>query len=104
MSLRLRLALWYGVLTGLIVLLAGTLAYAIHSRSQYDSLDRALEGAVEHVAGAHEAVDRAHELESMLATPIRSYPTSPCGLPRPMAKSWLHRPMLHWPTWLILVR
>ncbi|MBI4491640.1 MAG: HAMP domain-containing histidine kinase [Chloroflexi bacterium] len=70
MSLRLRLALWYGGLTGLIVLLAGLLAYAIFSRIQYDDLDQALEGAVEHAAGTYVAARTSDELATMLETPI----------------------------------
>ncbi|MCZ7574689.1 MAG: HAMP domain-containing histidine kinase [Ardenticatenaceae bacterium] len=70
MSLRLRLALWYGGLTGLIILMIGVLAYAAYHRTQYDNLDRALEGAVEHVAGAHSSLAVAGEVAAMLATPI----------------------------------
>ena len=39
MSLRLRLALWYGGLTGLAIVLVSLLAYAIHSRAHYDEID-----------------------------------------------------------------
>lgn len=70
MSLRLRLAVWYGGLTGLIVLVVGVLAYATYHRSQYDSVDRALEGAVKHVAGAYSPTAPAGEVATMLATPI----------------------------------
>jgi two-component system, OmpR family, sensor kinase len=69
-SLRLRLALWYGGLTGSIILIVGTLALGLHSRAQYDNLDRALEGAVEHVLGAHSGGPLSHQIEAMLASPI----------------------------------
>jgi two-component system OmpR family sensor kinase len=70
-SLRVRLALLYGGLTGIIVLLSGLLSYALHSRTQYDNVDRALVGAVDHVAGQHAGEDPlSPELTQMLATPI----------------------------------
>lgn len=50
MSLRLRLALWYGVLTGALILLVCTYSYAVHSRAHYDEIDGVLAGAAEHVA------------------------------------------------------
>ena len=50
MSLRLRLALWYGGLTGLVVALVCLYSYAVHSRTHYDELDRMLESSAEHVA------------------------------------------------------
>jgi two-component system, OmpR family, sensor kinase len=49
-SLRLRIALWYGGLTGLVIVLVCLLAYAIHSRAHYDELDGTLTSAAEHVA------------------------------------------------------
>lgn len=70
MSLRLRLALWYGGLTGAIVLLVSALGYAIHSRGQHAALDQALQGAVAHVVGGHQASDTQGELAAMLATPV----------------------------------
>jgi two-component system OmpR family sensor kinase len=47
--LRLRLALWYGSLTTLIVMLVCGYSYAIHSRTHYDELDRVLHGVATHV-------------------------------------------------------
>ena len=49
MSLRLRLALWYGSLTTLIVALVCGYSYAVHSRTHYDELDRVLHGVTAHV-------------------------------------------------------
>ena len=65
MSLRLRLALWYGALTTLVVALVCSYSYAIHSRTHYDELDRVLAGITEHasdmIAGspsiAHDVVE-----------------------------------------------
>jgi hypothetical protein len=50
MTLRLRLALWYGGLTGAVVLICCLYSYAVHSRAHYDELDRMLSSAAEHVA------------------------------------------------------
>ncbi|MHB0947563.1 MAG: sensor histidine kinase [Gemmatimonadaceae bacterium] len=49
MTLRLRLALWYGALTAAVVALACTYSYAVHSRTHYDELDRGLIATAGHV-------------------------------------------------------
>ena len=49
MPLRLRLALWYGSLTTLLVMLVCGYSYAIHSRTHYDELDRVLHSVATHV-------------------------------------------------------
>jgi two-component system OmpR family sensor kinase len=49
-SLRLRLALWYGGLTGVVSILVCLYAYAIHSRAQYDQLDATLRVSAQHIA------------------------------------------------------
>lgn len=50
MTLRLRLALWYGGMTGAVVILVCLYSYAVHSRAHYDELDRALHSSADHVA------------------------------------------------------
>ena len=50
MSLRRRLALWYGTTAGTLVALACAYSYALHSRTHYDALDAMLESATAHVA------------------------------------------------------
>ncbi|MEX1185237.1 MAG: ATP-binding protein [Gemmatimonadaceae bacterium] len=50
MSLRLRLAVWYGGLTGLLILLVCAYSYAVHSRAHYDEMDGSLAGSAQHVA------------------------------------------------------
>ena len=50
MSLRLRLALWYGGLAGLLILLVCTYSYAVHGRAHYDEADAGLATSAEHVA------------------------------------------------------
>ena len=49
MSLRLRLGLWHGSQAGIAILIVGLLTYALHTRTHYDDLDRALVGAVTHL-------------------------------------------------------
>lgn len=48
MSIRLRLALWYGALTGTVLVITAFLSYAFHSRGHYDDLDRMLETTASH--------------------------------------------------------
>ena len=50
MSLRLRLGLWYGALTGLVVILVTLLTYTLHTRGHYDDADHVLVGVAQHVA------------------------------------------------------
>jgi signal transduction histidine kinase len=49
-SLRLRLALWYGALTTFVVALVCSYSYAVHIRTHYDELDRVLLGVAEHAS------------------------------------------------------
>ena len=49
MSLRLRLALWYGALTGLVVLVVSIFTYAAHTRGHYDDADHALHTSTDHI-------------------------------------------------------
>ena len=49
MSLRLRLALWYGGLAGLLILLVCTYSYAVHGRAHYDETDAVLATSTQHV-------------------------------------------------------
>ena len=50
MSIRLRLALYYGALFAVILLLVLLLGYAIHARGEYDGLDRTLLVSSDHAA------------------------------------------------------
>jgi two-component system OmpR family sensor kinase len=71
MSLRLRLALWYGGLTGVAIFLVCLLAYAMHSRARYDDLDGTLTSAAEHIADeyllAATPADRAAEMATSIS-------------------------------------
>lgn len=49
MSIRLRLALWYGGLFALILLLVGLMTYALHVRGHYDDRDRLLITSAAHI-------------------------------------------------------
>lgn len=70
MSLRLRLALWYGGLTGLVVLLMGLLTYALHTRAHYDDLDRVLSSAAAHTSAEYSDVRSLEALKKLLAVPV----------------------------------
>ena len=50
MPLRLRLAILYGTLTAVIVVLACLYSFAIYSRARYDDLDATLQRGAQHVA------------------------------------------------------
>src|SRR5687768_11829592 len=76
MSIRLRLALWYGVLTGLVLTLMAVFSYALHSRGHYDDLDRILINASEHAAADIEIVESVPHLSgdhSSTDTVLRLY-------------------------------
>jgi len=68
-SLRLRLALWYGTLTAAVVALVCLYSYAVHSRTHYDELDVVLRRAAEHVGAdlaAAAPTERSHVLDASL--------------------------------------
>ena len=50
MSIRLRLALWYGSLFATILLVVTVFSYAFHARGHYDDIDRALITTATHAA------------------------------------------------------
>ena len=70
MSLRLRLAVWYGSLTGLAIALVCMVAYAMHSRAHYDELDTALASAAEHIAEEYVMADQPAERAAAMASTI----------------------------------
>lgn len=61
MSLRLRLALSYGGLTALLILVVCAYSFAVHSRAHYDELDGVLASTAEHVAAELAAAQTAAE-------------------------------------------
>lgn len=48
MTLRLRLALWHGTLTSLIVAIVCGYSFAVHARAHYDEADAVVQGAAAH--------------------------------------------------------
>ncbi len=69
MSIRLRLALWYGGLTGLVLILVALATYATHTRAHYDDLDRSIVQAIEHLAEEYEAAPSEAEHAELLENP-----------------------------------
>ena len=69
MSLRLRLALWYGSLTTLVVAFVCAYSYAIHSRTHYDELDRVLHAVAAHV-GDELVAAPSHRADVLKAAPL----------------------------------
>ncbi len=67
MSLRLRLGLWYGALTGVVILLVTTLTYTLHTRYHYDDADAVLIGVAQHLANELEGPAVAQQVS--LASP-----------------------------------
>ena len=70
MSLRLRLALWYGALTAAVVLLIGFSTYALHSRAHYDDLDQMLVAAAQHADSEQVGSLPTSQLDQVLAIPV----------------------------------
>ena len=52
MSIRLRLALWYGGLFAAVLLLVSLLTYALHTRGHYDDRDHLLVTSAVHAASS----------------------------------------------------
>ncbi|MBI3792039.1 MAG: HAMP domain-containing histidine kinase [Gemmatimonadetes bacterium] len=68
MTLRLRLALCYGGLTGIALALACAYSFAVHSRTHYDQLDDALRSAAGHIGGElARAANRAQQDDVLVA-------------------------------------
>ena len=65
-SLRLRLALWYGGLTGVVVALVCFFSYAVHSRTHYEQLDTTLRHTAAHVAEEFSAAATRAARDSVL--------------------------------------
>src|SRR5262245_29485664 len=62
MAIRLRLALWYGALFALVLLLMALLSYSLHVRGHYDDRDRALVTSAGHMAGEARAMPNGPHL------------------------------------------
>ena len=68
MPIRLRLAVWYGSLAGIILALLSVATYATHTRAHYDDLDRSLSVATSHVADEYR--QSSSESAAVLRDPI----------------------------------
>jgi two-component system OmpR family sensor kinase len=62
MAIRLRLALWYGALFALVLVLITVLSYSLHVRGHYDDRDRALVTSAGHMAGEARAMPNGPHL------------------------------------------
>jgi signal transduction histidine kinase len=62
MAIRLRLALWYGTLFALVLLLVTVLSYSLHVRGHYDDRDRVLVTSAGHMAGEARAMPNGPHL------------------------------------------
>src|SRR6266511_2784285 len=62
MAIRLRLALWYGALFAMVLLLLTVLSYSLHVRGHYDDRDRALFTSAGHMAGEARAMPNGPHL------------------------------------------
>ncbi|MBI2320723.1 MAG: HAMP domain-containing protein [Chloroflexi bacterium] len=54
--------MWYGSLTGLVVLVVSLLTYSLHTRAHYDDVDRRLRNVAEHLVTAATTPDEVAEL------------------------------------------
>jgi signal transduction histidine kinase len=68
-SIRLRLALCYAGLTGLVVLLCSALGYGLHSRAHYDLQDQLLIDVTQHAANEYVAALESGVRPTKLDTP-----------------------------------
>lgn len=66
MTLRFRLALWYGALAGVVVVLACVYSYAVHGRTHYEQLDVTLRQTGAHVRDAFVAVPGSSQRHDVL--------------------------------------
>ena len=70
MPIRLRLALWYGALTGLVVVLVCLVVYVVHTRAHYDDLDRLLASTGEHLTQEYAAASGPAVRAEVLSAPM----------------------------------
>lgn len=67
MPLRLRLALWYGALSAVMISLVAFLGYGAYVRGQYQTLDQVLLLSANHVEAGWRAAGRSYVLEADLS-------------------------------------
>ena len=62
--------MWYGALTGVVLVLVSVTTYAIHTRAHYDDLDHVIVQATEHVAKEYARSATFEHLTQLLDNPI----------------------------------
>jgi signal transduction histidine kinase len=67
--IRLRLALWYGGLTGVVVVLTCIVVYTLHTRAHYDDVDRVLIATARHTGEEYYAARTERERAASLSAP-----------------------------------
>jgi signal transduction histidine kinase len=65
--IRLRLALWYGGLTGVVVVLTCIVVYTLHTRAHYDDVDRVLIATARHAGEEYPAARTKGERTASLS-------------------------------------
>ena len=70
-SLRLRIALLYGALTGVAVALVAVAAFLLHQRAQYEGVERLLRRSAEHVAAELSPAPSPQVTDEVLASSTR---------------------------------
>jgi signal transduction histidine kinase len=70
LSLRLRLALWYGALTGLVVLVVSIFTYAAHTRGHYDDADHGLHTNTDHIIDEYVAQVTRPGFDGSVSLPV----------------------------------
>lgn len=70
MSIRIRLALWYGALTGLVLVVVSLVMYAMHTRALYDDLDSVMERATSHLTEEVRLATTQEEVARLFQVPI----------------------------------
>jgi two-component system, OmpR family, sensor kinase len=92
-SIRLRLALWYGGLFAIVLFLFGLYGYAFHARGNYDDIDRVLVTSAGHAAAESSAMQGEPHLlagSGGFQVALRLY--SPDGQVREASSSGKHVP------------
>jgi signal transduction histidine kinase len=65
-----RLALWYGGLTGVVVVLTCVIVYTLHTRAHYDDVDRVLIATARHASEEYTAARTEQERDQSLSAPV----------------------------------
>ncbi len=72
MSIRLRLALWYGALLALVLGVTLTVAFAVHVRTHESDVDASLRGSWEHAASELDGMPMTTMMDAILTAPTQA--------------------------------